>query len=200
MGNNEQNADGSKTYWKCEIKLMELRPGLNPVTIMMDFERAHVNSFKSVFLSASIPCCLFHLSQNVYRKVCEIGFKERYHHDDEFSIKIRWFPSLAFLPPNDVIDGFEELVDDDDPPQELASYFEISYIGCFRGRGDRQGRTPLLFPIDSWNVHLGTESEMPRTNKHFEGYHNALQSSLSCTHPNIWKLITALKRNSTWPK
>ncbi|XP_066941046.1 uncharacterized protein [Macrobrachium rosenbergii] len=103
-------------------QLMELRPGLNPVSIMMDFEKAHINSFKSVFQSASVSCCLFHLSQSVYRKVCEIGFKDRYHHDNEFSIKIRCFSALAFLPPSDVLDGFEELVDDDDLPQELVLF------------------------------------------------------------------------------
>ena len=63
-----------------------------------------------------------------------------------------------------------------------------------RGRGVRQRRTPPLFPIDSWNVHLRTDSEMPRTNNHLEGYHNALQSSLSCIHPNIWKFINGLKK------
>ena len=74
------------------------------------------------------------------------------------------------------------------------SYFEFSYIGCVRGRGVRQRRTSPFFPIDSWNVCFRTETDMPRTNNHLEGYHNALQSSLSCTHPNLWKLIAALKR------
>ena len=93
-----------EAYIRLFIKLNELRQGLMPEHIMMDFEKAHINSFLSVFPSASISCCLFHLSQNVYRKVCEIGFKERYHHDNEFSIKIRCFSALAFFPPNDVID------------------------------------------------------------------------------------------------
>ena len=119
-----------ETYTRLFNKLNELRQGLIPENIMMDFEKAHINSILSVCPRASISCCLFHLSQNVYRQVCEIGFKERYQQDNELSIKIRCFSALAFLPPNDVIHGFEELVDDDDLPQELVSYFQCSYIGC----------------------------------------------------------------------
>ena len=36
---------------------------------------------------------------------------------------------LAFLPVSDIIDGFMELTDDDDLPEELVSYFETHYIG-----------------------------------------------------------------------
>ena len=95
---------------------------------MMDFEKTHMNSISSEFRSASISTCLFHFGQNIYRKVCEFGFKHKHHTDDEFSIKIRCLYVLAFLPVDDATEGFEELTDDEDTPQEIVSYFEATYI------------------------------------------------------------------------
>lgn len=34
---------------------------------------------------------------------------------------------------------------------------------------------------------------MPRTNNAVEGWHNAMQSSISCSHPTIFKFIQAIK-------
>ena len=51
--------------------------------------------------------------------------------------KERCFVSLAFLPREDVIDGFEELVDDDDIPQALVSYFENAYRTGTRKRSKK---------------------------------------------------------------
>lgn len=184
------------TYTRLFNALLNLRPGLNPTDFMMDFEKAHMNSISSVFPSASISTCLFHFGQNIYRKVCEFGFKQKYHTDDEFSIKIRCLCALAFLPVDDVTEGFEELTEDEDIPQEIVSYFEATYIGCLRGRGMNQRRTVPLFPIPIWNVHNRTEAGMPRTNNNAEAYHNSLQSSLSCVNPNLWKLISALKKEN----
>ena len=49
-------------------------------------------------------------------------------------------------------DGFIELSDDVDLPQELVSYFETHYIGGERGRGERRRRVEPTFPIELWNV------------------------------------------------
>ena len=40
---------------------------------------------------------------------------------------------LAFLPVSTFIDGFIKLIDDNDLPQELVSYFQTYYIGGERG-------------------------------------------------------------------
>ena len=39
--------------------------------------------------------------------------------------------------------------------------------------------------------------DQPRTNNHLEGYHCALQSVVSGVHPDIWKLILALKKEES---
>ncbi|XP_076069967.1 uncharacterized protein LOC143041794 [Oratosquilla oratoria] len=180
------------TYNKLLTTIKELLHNVEPATVMMDFEKAAINSLLDIFPSSDVTCCLFHLSQNVYKQVVTIGFKQQYHQDDDFSLKVRFLPALAFLPIDDVIDGFEELTDDDFP-QELVSYFETYYIRGVRGRGQRRRRVEPVFPIHLWNVHERTENGMPRTNNYVEGFHNALRTSVTNVHPNIWSLIVALK-------
>ena len=171
---------------------------------MMDFEKAHMNCVRNHFPNVSISVCLFHLSQSIYRKVIELGFKERYHRDAEFSVKVRSFSALALLPMDDVVDAFDELTDDVDFPQELVSYFEACYIGCKRGRGNRRRRIETSFffffffpPIHIWNVRKRNLQDQPRTTNNLEGYHYALQSVVSGVHPNIWKLISTLKKEES---
>ncbi|XP_076064968.1 uncharacterized protein LOC143039010 [Oratosquilla oratoria] len=180
------------TYNRLFTTIKELLHNVEPATVMMDFEKAAINSLLDIFPSSDVTCCLFHLLQNVYKQVVTIGFKQQYHQDDDFSLKVRCLSALAFLPIDDVIDGFEELTDDDDFPQELVSYFETYYIGGMRCRGQRRRRVEPVFPIHLWNVHERAENGMPRTN-YVEGFHNALRTSVTNVHPNIWSLISALK-------
>ena len=181
------------TYNKLFTKLKELVDNVEPDTVMVDFEKAVINSILNTFRNSDVASCLFHLSQNIYKQVIQIGLKHRYNNDDDFSLKVRRLSTLAFLPIDDVSEAFEELTDDDDFPQELVSYFESYYIGGVRGRGQRTRRVESVFPIQLWNVHASTENGMPHTNNHIEGFHNALKASVTNVHPNIWSLITALK-------
>jgi len=47
----------------------------SPERILLDFESAAINAFKSAFPSATVTGCCFHLTQSVTRKVDEIGMK-----------------------------------------------------------------------------------------------------------------------------
>ena len=114
----------------------------------------------------------------------------RYQSDSEFNTLVKCFAALAFIPPSDVVDAFEELIDNDDLPQDLVSYFEAHYIGGVRGRGPHRRRVAPTFPVGLWNVFEQTVNNLPNTNNSVEGFHNALQSSVTNTHPNIWKLIS----------
>ena len=57
-----------RTYSILLRKLLEISPGLNPTNIMVDFEKAGINSFEEHFLAVTSGC-FFHLSQNIYRKI-----------------------------------------------------------------------------------------------------------------------------------
>lgn len=130
----------------------------------------------------------------------DIGLKSGYLTDAEFNNKIKCFTALAFLPVCDVIDGFRKLTDDDDLPQEFVSYFEIHYIGGERGQDERRRRMQPTFPTELWNVFERTQNGMIRTNNSVEGFHNAVQNSMTNMHPNLWKLIAYLKKEETLAK
>lgn len=107
------------------------------------------------------------------------------------------FRRSTFVPPPDVIDAFDTLCDDDDDlPQHLISYFELHYVGGQRGRwSNRRGVAPT-YQLEVWNLYDRILNKVPVTNNCVEGYHNALQSSITNTHPNpnLWKLIDGLKK------
>lgn len=169
--------------------IVDLRPNVQPETFMMDFEKASINAFATVFPNSGITSCLFHFSQNIYRKVVELGFKERYNQDVEFNLRIKCLSSLAFLPIDHVIDGFEELSHEDNIPEEVLNYFEKYYIGEITGRRSKNQRKLQLFPLETWNIHNRTLRNMPRTNNNLEAYHRAIQSSITCMHASKYMEI-----------
>ena len=106
---------------------------LNPETILTDFELAVINAFQEVFVGVDVHGCLFHLSQNIYRKVQEQGLQVRYSNEPEFALRIRMLAALAFVPMPNVLDAFESLMETF--PMEaipVADYFEDNYIGRLR--------------------------------------------------------------------
>ncbi|XP_064107992.1 uncharacterized protein LOC135216547 [Macrobrachium nipponense] len=177
------------TYDRLFAKISELLQDEGPDCIFMDFEKAAHNGFLESFPASNLACCLFHLGQNVYKHIVQEGMKSRYHQDDSFSLKMRCFVALAFLPVDDVVDGYEELVDDDDMPQSVVSYFENNYIGPLRGRGERRRRLEPPYPLTIWNVWDRCMSGIARTTNNLEAYHSALKDTVNMSHPNIWKLI-----------
>ena len=99
------------TYSKLLRKLLEIQPDLNPMNIMVDFEKAAIKSFEDNFLSI-ISGCFFHLSQNVFRKMQSEGLINQYQADGEFLLKLKMLPSLAFVPEHEVVDCYNILMID----------------------------------------------------------------------------------------
>ena len=97
------------TYNTLLRKLLEIKPDLNPKTIMADFEKAAINSFENN-VNAVISGCFFHLSQNIWRKIQSEGLTVQYQADGEFQMKLRMLMGLAFVPEQDVSDCFNILM------------------------------------------------------------------------------------------
>ena len=49
-------------------KLLEFEPAINPAVIMVDFEKAAINTLEETFI-AVVSGCFLHLSQNIYKKI-----------------------------------------------------------------------------------------------------------------------------------
>ena len=63
-------------------------------------------SISAVFGSdVSVQGCFFHLTQNTWRKVQELGLAETYRNDEDVKQFCGMVDALAFLPPDDVPAG-----------------------------------------------------------------------------------------------
>ena len=154
------------TYDRLFAELKNLRPHLNPATVMADFEAAAIGAVRAEFPLATVKGCFYHLAQNVYRKVQSEGLQERYSTDVDFAVNVRSIVALAFVPIDQLVDTFETLQDSlDDEIAPIADYFEDNYIGRLR----RNQRAAPKFEHELWSMYTRTEDELPRTNNHIEG-------------------------------
>lgn len=188
----------SESYGKVLHELHSLTPLAAPKTILVDFERAAMNSFRAMFPSAAVSGCYFHLSQSLIRKVMEVGLKTRYENDNSVREYIRCLSALAFVPPEDVVEAFELLVDtmpDADHVDEVTTFFEHTYIRGRRQRGRGEVYGPALFPMETWNKHSAAVDGIARTTNSVEGWHNGLQSLFQCQHPTMWTFFEGIKRD-----
>ncbi|XP_068225040.1 uncharacterized protein [Palaemon carinicauda] len=128
------------TYRRVFEKLGEFLGGEETENITIDFEKACFNGINAAFPDVFLNGCFFHFSQSLYRKRVELGFKQEYHNNNEFSLKMRHFSDLSFVPTQDVIWVFEELSEDDAIPQEFLAYFESTYIGIEGGTRNNRRR------------------------------------------------------------
>ena len=69
----------------------------SPETILLDFESAAKNTFRSAFLNAKVTGCYFHLTQSVMRKVYEIAVKEDYEENNSLRLALRCLLALAMV-------------------------------------------------------------------------------------------------------
>ena len=68
----------TETYKRLYQLLKEMRPDMKPESALLDFELANIKALKEEFNGITLWGCLFHLSQNSYRKIVEIGYKVTY--------------------------------------------------------------------------------------------------------------------------
>ena len=190
------------TYVRALKAFKDLLPQASPDTILVDFETAPINAFREVFGDSTQKGCLFHQGQNFNRKVTEIGLKKEYESNPEFNMLVKSLLALTFVPENDVLERFQELVDKFDDlveihPElervnELYSYVELYYIRG-RERPQGRGRAPAKYPIALWNHYADALNDVPRTANAVEGYHNGLNSLFLASHPTLWKLLAGLE-------
>ena len=61
------------TYRRTCEQIRILCPAAQPVYMLLDFEKAAINSFSHVWPNALVKCCFFHLTHNIWRKVQNCG-------------------------------------------------------------------------------------------------------------------------------
>ena len=101
---------------------LELGFNLDPSTVSVDFELAAMKAVTSVFGShVKIQGCFYHLTQNTWRKIQELGQAQTYRSEDDVKL-CGMMDALTFLPLSQVKTGMEYLqsVCPDDPEDLLA--------------------------------------------------------------------------------
>ena len=137
------------TYTRMWQQFQLLCPAAHPIEMIMDFEKASLNSFAHLWPDTLLNCCLFHLTQNVWRKVQAEGMQAEYNLHGDLAISIRLLPAFAFAPPSHVRQLFNEVAGQLPMPQAagLLAYFEDTYFGRQLPSGTYQD---ALFPIDQY--------------------------------------------------
>lgn len=188
------------TYSRLFRELKTLRPRLRPTTIMVDFERAAINAIQEEFPDVRIRGCFFHFTQCLWRNMQGAGLQQIYTEDANFALHLRQLAALAFVPEENVVATFEELLDSEFYTQNenlllpLINYFEDVWIGRL-DRRDRR-RQPM-FSRSLWNCFEFIHDDLPRTNNSVEGWHNSFSSVLNAAHPSLWKFINGLKKEES---
>ncbi|XP_077539214.1 uncharacterized protein LOC144151918 [Haemaphysalis longicornis] len=103
-------------------------------------------------------------------------------------------PALAFLPPAEVAEAFEDVMTRFPPEAlQIALYFEDPYIG----RRRRNGLLSATFPTSIWSVHRSVVEGLPRTNNSAEAWHRSFQANINCTRPSIWSFLGCLQKEQS---
>lgn len=104
------------------------------------------------------------------------------------------YQALAFVPVNEVVTKFDELVatlseEDEERIDEWLEYMLATWIGPVR----RNVRRSPRFPLAWWNLHERVLNGQARTNNSLEGWHRAFDQRVGCTHPSLRNLMHKIR-------
>ena len=121
------------TYVEMLTEVQRLRHSAMPHSLMTDFESRMLCVLNQIYPGIPQVGCLFHLANNVFRRVQDIGLQQNNLTDLLFRGNICMIPALSFVPVQNVILAFDELrnhcgIDE----QPVLHYFETNYIGELR--------------------------------------------------------------------
>ncbi|KAF4527869.1 hypothetical protein B566_EDAN014789 [Ephemera danica] len=116
--------------------LHNLRPDMQPKKVLIDFERGAKNALQREFPGIVVKGCNFHFAQCVWRQIQSIpDILRRFKADEDFAVQLKMLISLSFVPSNDVVEKFEEMLqfdffkDNEELLAPLMNYFESTWIG-----------------------------------------------------------------------
>lgn len=185
-----------ETYVKFFQKVKEEVQGVDPLSIMLDFELATIQAIEEVFPGTLIRLCFFHLTQSLYRWLSEHGHKVKYDTDVVFANKCKQLCALAYVPVDQVQTYFDKLSEsfegtpDQEILDEILTYFARTYISY---KDIRQNVKEGRYKIDYWNFLGALELNLPRTNNHQEGWHRRFNGYIEENSPNLWKVLETFK-------
>ena len=159
-------------------------PNLNPVTVVLDFEKAEHKAFRTCYPNAEVQGCLFHFNQAQLKQFRAIP---DFFKDQPLRQTLSSVYGLPFLPVDDVLPTWTELKTlafNLRPCPAISKY--IAYI-------EKNWIFNSSYPISMWNVSTAVEYDEPRTNNSSEGGNNGLARMFNSQHPSLWTFIDGLR-------
>ena len=168
-----------------------------------DLEIAPVKTLLLVSIPDSVSTCFLHFSQAHWRKIQSLGLMELYTSNEDYSLLLRCFTALAFVPEVRIIEYFNllcESLPEDAPTRitEFTDYVVETYIGQeMYERIDDGANDGLVLRIREptwkrpkfspklWSVHDRVLNNEPRTTNTLEGWYRRFRSIVVKHHPNI---------------
>lgn len=97
--------------------------------LSINLEVVAINAFTTVYPECQVTACFFfHVLQCIQSRIQQEGLQKKY--SEEFSVKSKMLTALFFVPLDDVVKAFNELVDilpNDIIP--VVDYFQDNFIG-----------------------------------------------------------------------
>lgn len=108
---------------------------MSPEYLVYDFELAFHKAVLSVFSQVKIVGCFVHFCQQLYDKILKSGLQSINNTNSNVALQLKMVSCLAFVPEDDVIDGYETLLEfpyfrkNEGSLSPLLDYMEDTWIG-----------------------------------------------------------------------
>ncbi|KAL5240143.1 hypothetical protein ACI65C_007553 [Semiaphis heraclei] len=157
--------------------------GNNSLVAVLDLELTAINAFTYVYPSCKITACFFHVSQCLWRKIQQEGLQTLYSTNVDFAVNAKMLAALAFIPLNDVVKAFEELVDY--LPEFILPVVDYFEDNLSVGRPMRRTRQTPKFQPKLWDLYEAAIHGLARNKNGLEGWHNGFQKQVGGHHVSI---------------
>ena len=163
-------------------------PIISVTTVVMDFEAAVWNAFRSVFDPISIRGCSFHWSQALWRRIQDEGLAPTYRQRKNTSKYLRELMCLPFLPAEEIVQTFRDFQNLLLPTHPEALHKVVQYV-------EDNWINSNIWDPSCWSVF----GRAVRTNNDTEGWHhhlNILCEKIGHNNINLYELIEVLHREA----
>ncbi|XP_018495850.2 uncharacterized protein LOC100900068 [Galendromus occidentalis] len=130
--------------------------------------------------------------ESLWRHIqADATLRDKYLRENDFSLDVRMFAAIAFVPLGNVQTAFETLLESEFVREN--NYILTNFINYFENTWIGRPRNPALMKPQWWNVHEATLSGQGRTSNEIEGWHAAFAGRVGVSHPTFFKLTEQLR-------